>query len=518
MLLIIAFITAMSCSIALSQTPSSAQVSSKSFNKNTYINVIATALTFLQPRTLEEHTAKQLCLWGLSGLNAIDPAFSLKEEQNHLNLYQAQNLIYSAVLPPTPSPVAPDKIKQWSKIVVDMWSAAWDHSDIIRSAGEQGVIQAFFDELFDHMDPYSRYVGPSSASNDRDARDGGEASAGISVTKRGNSFIISSINTNGPAWDSGILVGQRLYKVDNKSTTKQSLDTVSKWLRGPENSSISLTVGFPRKKKIQTFHLKREAVPPATVFAFTSDNIIILKVTSFSTYTAEEISQYLDQATQDMKIKGLIIDLRGNRGGVLQQAITSAALLLNQGIAATTQGRNPDANHVWAVQGGDLTENVPIAVLVDGHTASAAEILAAALADHKRAVVIGSSTLGKGLVQTIAQLPDNSELFVTWSRVLAPLGWPIQGLGIIPQICTSRGQQFLDQQLANLKSIQASPSTYAQDVLASRKAKYPIPQKMLLRLRSACPSALGTDVDLDVAHTIILKPEIYKQAIDLIPN
>ena len=103
----------------------------------------------------------------------------------------------------------------------------------------------------------------------------------------------------------------------------------------------------------------------------------------------------------------------------------------------------PEATRIWRSAPGELAEEFPVVVLVDGRTASAAEILAAALADRGRGVVVGSSTLGKGLVQTIAPLPDGGELFVTWSRVLAPRGWPIQGLGVLPQVCTSLGQDAL---------------------------------------------------------------------------
>lgn len=514
-LLIIIFVMVMSFSVALAQQTqpnASSAPPEKDFDQSNYVNIIATALTFLQPRTLDEHSIEQLCLWGLNGLNAIDPTFSVKEENGKLNLYKVQKLIYSATIP-----VATDKdnIKIWSQNVINIWYNAWQNSTAIQSVGKQGVIQAFFDELFDHMDPYSRYVAPSSASTDRDARDGGDASAGISLIKQGNFFIISSINPNGPSWDSGLMLGQRLYAVDGKKTAKESLDTIVKWLKGKEGSSLSLTVGSARSKRVKTVHIKREAVPPATVFAFTSDNIVMLKVTSFSTDTAEEISQYLDQATQDMKIKGLIIDLRGNRGGVLQQAITSVALVLDNGIAATTQGRFEEANHIWAVQGGDLTQGIPIVILVDGHTASAAEIMAAALADHKRAVVVGSTTLGKGLVQTIAQLPDEGELFVTWSRVLAPLGWPLQGLGVMPQICTSRGEQFVKKQMDALKT---PTSFYKNNVTASRKARPPLDAKTIQTIRSACPAALGTDADLAIANTLILKPALYKQALNLITS
>lgn len=494
--------------ILCAQIISPSQNNNKGFNKQNYENVIATALTFLQPRTLDEHTIKELSLWGLNGLNAIDPSFSIHEEKGQIILYQTQNNIISFVMPTNDN-----DITQWSKIIADITTKSWEQSPLIQSAGIQNITQAFFDELFDHMDPYSRYIGPQSASSDRNERGDGEANIGITLTKKRGLTVIHSINTNGPAWAAGLNMGERIYKIDNKRTSGQPIKTINAWLKGPENSSITLTVGT-HTKKVKIIHLKRESVPPATVFAFTNDNIIILKITSFSTSTAEEINQYLDQAMQDIKLKGLILDLRGNRGGVLQQAITSAALLLDHGIAATTQGRDPDANHVWAVQGGDITNNIPIIILVDGRTASAAEIITATLSDHKRAVVIGSSTLGKGLVQTIAQLPDGGELFVTWSRVIAPLGWPIQGLGILPQLCTSRGEKFIQQQINELKKGQPS---YKQQVIASRKARFPLDAKDIVQIRNACPPALGSDTDLEVADTFLLNQNLYQKALTMIP-
>lgn len=499
-----------SCGIAHAQSLATQGKNSKPFNRHQYENVIATAMTFLQPRTLDQHSIKELSLWGLNGLNAIDPSFSIHENQGQLLLNQTQNTIGTF-----PLPMDQNDIAEWSRIVTEISIKCWNSSSLIQSATMQGVTQAFFDELFDHMDPYSRYIAPGLASTDRDERGDGDANIGITLEKKNGLILIASINTNGPAWTAGVNIGEKLYKVDRKRTSGQSVNTVNDWLKGAIHSPLTLTLGAKGTRKVKTISLKREIVPPATVSAFTNDNIIILKIASFSTFTAEEINQYLDQATQDMKLKGLILDLRGNRGGVLQQAITSAALLLDHGIAATTQGRDPESNHVWAVQGGDLTNNIPIIVLVDGRTASAAEILTATLSDHKRAVVIGSTTLGKGLVQTIAQMPDGGELFVTWSRVIAPLGWPIQGLGILPQICTSHGQQFIQQQLNELKE---NRSSYKRYIIASRQARFPMEAKDILQIRNACPPALGSNIDLDIANTLISNQNLYQKALDMIPS
>ncbi|WP_338330806.1 S41 family peptidase [Commensalibacter sp. Nvir] len=502
------FFLAASSIRAFSQ-PLTSTTSVNTFNKETYYNVLTTALTFLQPRSLEEHTIQRLCMWGLNGINALDPSFTLKVAENKLYLFRAQKLIYSAELPSSKN-----DIQQWVQFILDFWFQAWNNSPDIKTGDNQNLIQAFFDELFDHLDPYSRYVAPASADSDRSFRDGGEANVGITLTKHGKYTLINTINTNSPAWEAGIDVGQYLFKVDDKTTFDQPLNTINHWLEGPENTYVILTWGHKNSKKTHTAKIKRELIPPATVFAFSSDDIVILKITLFSTTTAEEMSQYLDQAMQEINIKGLIIDLRGNRGGVLQQAVTSIALLLDNGIAVTTQGRNPEANHVWVVQGGDLIKGAPIVILVDGRTASAAEILAASLSDHRRAVVVGSVTLGKGLVQTIAQLPDNGELFVTWSRVIAPLGWPLQGLGVIPQICTSRGNAFVQKQLKNLGT---HTSNYETIISLSRKTRLPLSSKTITLLRNSCPAAVGTDNDLDIAIKLILDQNLYTQALKLIP-
>ena len=138
-----------------------------------------------------------------------------------------------------------------------------------------------------------------------------------------------------------------------------------------------------------------------------------------------------------------------------------------------------------------------MAVLVDGRSASAAEIMAAALADSGRAVVIGSGTLGKGLVQTVANLPDGGEIFVTWSRVLAPRGWPIQGLGVMPQVCTSAGPDSLAQQLASLAR---GSSRMASAIARHRAARAPLPPEEILSLRENCPAADGPDGGRDIAR------------------
>jgi carboxyl-terminal processing protease len=205
----------------------------------------------------------------------------------------------------------------------------------------------------------------------------------------------------------------------------------------------------------------------------------------------------------------LIIDLRGNRGGLLRQAVLAADAVLSGGVVAVTVGRDPEASVVWHARPDDLSHGLPVVVLVDGRTASAAEILAAGLQDHGRAVVVGSTTLGKGLVQAVAQLPDGGEIFVSWSRVLAPAGYPIQALGVIPQICTSLGDARIEQQMKSL-----ADGRLAMEGLLLRHAalRPPVPMNTVLDLRAGCPASEEREADLRVAQRLLAKPELYDVA------
>jgi carboxyl-terminal processing protease len=206
----------------------------------------------------------------------------------------------------------------------------------------------------------------------------------------------------------------------------------------------------------------------------------------------------------------VVFDLRGNRGGLLGEAVTVAGSVLGSGLVGTTAGRDPAANRVLQADGIDLSGGLPVVVLVDGRSASAAEIVAAALADDRRAVVVGSATLGKGLIQSIMALPDGGELLVSWSRVLAPLGWPIQGLGVMPQLCTSLGEAVRQAELDRLLLGEA-PMRSA--LMESRTARAPLPLTQTLEIRSACPAAIGQDADLQTARMLIENPGFYDAAL-----
>jgi carboxyl-terminal processing protease len=379
----------------------------------------------------------------------------------------------------------------------------------VRRAGTQGIIQGFFDQMFARLDPYSRYVPPVEASEDR-ARRAGRAGLGLTLGQRGALIEVRAVVRDSPAAIAGIRAGDIIATVDGQRTRDQDPITIAALLSGAEGSVVTLS-WRGRDGRTRDAQLVRAMVPPETVFAQRFADVLVLRVTSFSNSTASHLALSVQDAmAEPHPVSGIVVDLRDNRGGLLRQAVTAADTFLPAGVMATTVGRDPDAINVWRSTEGELAENVPLIILVDGHTASAAEILAAALSDRGRAVVVGSATVGKGMVQTIDPLPDGGELFVTWSQTLAPLGWPIQGLGVLPQVCTSLGPEALSRQLASLST---GFQPMAEAIRRSRAARLPVSASDVLEIRAPCPASEGRAADLDAARLLISNPAAYAAAL-----
>jgi carboxyl-terminal processing protease len=479
------------------------QPSSPGFDPGLASQVYGAALAFMAPRILEPVAVSQLALWGMRGLTAIDPLLSAELRDGGLVLRAGDRLLAARPPPSDEDPGA------WGAAAAEFCAAAWNASPAIRRAGSQEVIQSFFDELFNHFDPYSRYVPPEDAAEDR-ANRGGTAGAGITLALSRGALVVQDAIAGGPGAQSGLRPGDRIVAVDGRSTTGKSLAMVTGWIEGQEGTQVGVT-WRGRDGRLRTAALTRAVVPPETVFLLRAGTTAVLRITHFDRSTAGRLAAAIAEAlAASRRPDGIVLDLRGNPGGLLRQAVQASDVLLPAGVVAVTAGRDPQATRIWQSGSGELAENVPVVVLVDGRSASAAEIVAAALADRGRAVVVGSSTLGKGLVQTIAQLPDGGELFVTWSRVLAPLGWPIQGLGVLPQVCTSFGEATLAGELEDL----ARGDQPMADALARhRQARAPLPLAQVLAIRSACPAAEGREADLAAARYLIGHPAAYQAAL-----
>ena len=477
-------------------------------------DVFGTALAFMAPRTLEPIPVSDLTVWGLHGITAIDPSLITAQVQqgNQAEPPGAEPNAISLMGPQGPILTLPapgsDDAAAWGDTAALLAEAAARVSPVVQQAGATGVIQSFFEELFNHLDPYSRYVPPGAATADR-ARRGGVGGVGFSMAYTNGVLSVADVAPGSPADQAGVEVGDLVESVDGHATRGRSADEVNQLLAGEVGSSAEIALRHPDGPSA-TIDVVRVLVPPDTVSEALDGDLAVISISGFAGDTGARLQEAVAAAAAMPAVQGLVLDLRDNRGGLLRQAVGAADVLLSGGTIVSTRGRAPDSNHDFIAAAGDVSSGLPVVVLVDGRTASAAEILAAALADNRRAVVVGSATLGKGLVQTILPLPDSGELFVTWSRVVAPRGWPIQGLGVLPQVCTSNGDQALDQQLAAL----ADGMQPMADALArSRAARAPLPSVELLELRAPCPAAEANDSDIAAAHWLIDHPTAYQTAL-----
>jgi carboxyl-terminal processing protease len=258
--------------------------------------------------------------------------------------------------------------------------------------------------------------------------------------------------------------------------------------------------------------LRRVAAPAALVRSETRDGVLWLRVEAFADSTDGRLADALVAGSG--AARGVVLDLRGNRGGLLSQAVAVASAFLAGGTVALTAGRHPDAARLWEASGPDLAGGLPLVVLVDGRSASAAEIVAAALGERGRAVVVGSATTGKGLIQAVVPLPNGGELLVTWSQVLSPRGWPIQGLGVLPAVCTSLGAEALAEDLARLRLGEPPAGAASARLRAQRPSPSTPPTSAeIVALRASCPPAEGRDADLAVAGALLDAPGAYAAAL-----
>ena len=454
--------------------------------------VEAEAIDFILPRTLEPVSAAQLAVWGLNGLASIDPTISVTTKDGSLRLMMGGRTTLDIPLPPS-DPIS------WAEASGRVVAAAYLNSTPLRQASPQTVTKVLFDQMLAHLDPWSRYVPPIEAFGDRDRRVG-HAGIGVTLTQRGRQVVVRNVIIASPGAQAGVVPGDIIQWVDGRTVAGRDHTIAAAMMNGPEGTDLRIGwLSIDGSTRGAT--LTRVLIPPETVFPRRLGNVLVIQITGFSQTTDRNVDVVVRNGLRSGRpISGIVLDLRGNRGGVLRAAVATADIFLPGGVVVRSSGRAPDANRVWPSLDGELAQGVRMTVLVDGGTASAAEVLAAALADRGRAVVIGSSTFGKGVVQTIDALPDGGELFLTWSRLLAPRGWPIQSLGVLPQICTSQGNEALRRQLAALA---AGYAEMAPALQAHRGARAPVTPDQIVAIRGQCPAADPRETDLAVAVALV---------------
>jgi carboxyl-terminal processing protease len=299
----------------------------------------------------------------------------------------------------------------------------------------QKLIYGAIKGMVQSLDPHSSFMTKEEHRELLIETKGSFSGVGIEITIRDNILTVVSPIVDTPAYIVGIKAGDKILKIDDKPTIDMTLFDAVKRIRGPKGSNIKLTIGRKGVDKPLEFNITRADIPLKTTRKeLLESEIGYVRIFSFRSTTADDLASALGFLESGRNLKGLILDLRTNPGGLLSQAIKVSDLFLDTGLIVSTKGRNPSQNIEESAHKNERERNYPIIVLVNGGSASASEIVAGALQDNKRALILGTKTFGKGSVQTILPLPDGSGLRLTTARYYTPSGRSIQLSGIIPDI------------------------------------------------------------------------------------
>ena len=466
----------------------------------------------IKDRMIDEPDMDKVIADGLAGFAKIDPEIALTVENGHIKIRREHD-------DGTPPVALGDvtvvtggggraSIPGWSRALLTAIITARQSSPLLHAAEAEDFYTAVFTTAIAKIDQYSHYSSRRDAVRTRLVRDG-VIGLGIRMVAVDDGAQVQAIVSEGPGERAGIQINDVITAADGRKLAKVPFAELRRILDGSKDTLVSLTIKRPGVEEPVLIMAKRELIVPDTVTVANLDGIAELKIRSFNQRTAAAVERGVESVRAETggKLKGIILDFRSDPGGLLDQAVDMSDLFLREGSIISLDGRHPGAKQYYAASGEDIAPNVPIVVIVDGRTASAAEIVAAALQDNGRAVVVGTGTLGKGSVQTVVRLPNGGEMGLTWAHSTSPRGAALNGLGVLPDVCLAGLPGPTLTQPMSYVTTGTNPTAEVR-----RRWKQPKDDPQVhATLRAACPAEahLDRDIDTDVARRLIAEPKLY---------
>jgi carboxyl-terminal processing protease len=308
-------------------------------------------------------------------------------------------------------------------------------SDYVETVDEKKLIEDAIRGLLSGLDPHSSFLNTSEFSDLKIGTTGQFGGLGIEVgMENGFVKVISPIDDT-PASRAGVKASDLIIKLDEKSVKGMTLNEAVKIMRGKPNTSIDLTIVREGEPKPLVINITREIIRVKSVKnRMLEPGYGYVRITNFQSRTTTDLLKAISDLQKEERLKGMILDLRNNPGGVLNGAVGVSDAFINDGLIVYTEGRIDDSSHRYLATPGDSLNGAPLVVLINGGSASASEIVAGALQDHKRGIILGTKSFGKGSVQTIQELRNGSAVKLTTARYFTPHGRSIQATGIEPDI------------------------------------------------------------------------------------
>jgi carboxyl-terminal processing protease len=316
------------------------------------------------------------------------------------------------------------------------------NKEYVNEVDQSKIMDAAINGLLQSLDPYSAYMTPESFEGMQTETSGEFGGLGIEVGMEAGVIKVISPIDNTPASKAGLKAGDYIVKIENAQVQGKSLMEAVNLMRGPVGSAIEITVRRRGVKKALTFNIVREVIQVQSVRSELIDNNIgYIRLTSFNENSSEQIKKKVNNLKKNKDLKGYILDLRNNPGGLLSQAIKISDFFLENGEIVSTKSRKVSENRKWFAKKGDITNGKTLIVLINYGSASASEIVAGALKDHKRAIILGENSYGKGSVQSIIPLQNRGAIRLTIAKYYLPSGKSISEVGVTPDIEVVEGSE-----------------------------------------------------------------------------
>ena len=318
---------------------------------------------------------------------------------------------------------------------IDLFSEVLNkiNKQYVDDVNQSEMMDAAINGVLQSLDPYSAYMSPEMFENMATETSGEFGGLGIEVGMEAGVVKVISPIDNSPAYRVGVKAGDYIVKINEIQVQGKSLSEAVELMRGPVGSDIEITVRRRGERKALTFTITREIIEVASVKTEIKDkNVGYIRLTSFNENSSDQIKKKLGEFKKNKNIEKYMLDLRNNPGGLLSQAIKISDFFLENGEIVSTKSRKNSENRKWFAKKGDIIDGDTILVLINYGSASASEIVAGALKDHKRAILIGEATYGKGSVQSIIPLDNKGAIRLTVSKYYLPSGDSISDVGVVP--------------------------------------------------------------------------------------
>ncbi len=328
-------------------------------------------------------------------------------------------------------------------------------STYVESVESKDLIRAAINGMLSSLDPHSGYLPPEHFEDMQVDTKGAFGGLGIEVTQEDGFVKVVSPMDGTPAFEAGIQAGDFITHVDGEPTLGLTLGEAVDKMRGPVGSEIVLTIVRSTEDDPFEVTIVRDTIKLTAARVRVDDNIIILRVTTFNEQTTPNLIDGIEEKINSLggldNVAGFVIDLRNNPGGLLSEAISVTDMFLEKGEIVSTRGRKLDDGDRYNANPGDISKGKPIVVLINGGSASASEIVAGALQDHKRAIILGTKSFGKGSVQSILPIGKEGAIRLTTARYYTPSGRSIQSLGVAPDILVEQRAPLSDEEFEKLR-------------------------------------------------------------------